>query len=509
MLQKIQKTVEKVHMIESGDRVLSGLSGGADSVALLLALKELQGAMDFSLEAIHVEHGIRGKESLSDAAFAKKLCEGLGVAFRQISVDAPDYAKEKGLSLEEAARILRYKAFEECAMGHMKLGAGKVKVALAHHEEDNAETILFQMVRGSGLTGLSGMKPVRETESGIFYIRPLLELHRRELEAWLSDRQVGFCTDSTNGDIEYTRNYIRHEILPRLKEINPQAVEHMNQAAAHLREVDDFLQKEVEKAWNVQMMRNQKKANIQRQLVNMGIGDSEKQGKTVSEAEAWTLDIDFLKSLHPAIQKELVLNSIGLVMEGLKDIGFSHVEQVLSLCEKQSGRRLSLPQGVAVQRTYGELIFKKEVKPGEGFEPYTVTEEQLQKLEETGQMLEIILKGEAPHRFRLQCLKFDGDIGKIPKSQYTKWLNYDKIREGFCIRRRESGDYFLYDEAGHKKKLKQYFVDEKIPESKRESIPLVAAGSEILWVVGGRLGEGAKLSKDSQTILEITYLGGK
>ena len=195
----VQKTVTQMHMIEKGDCVLIGVSGGADSVCLLLLLNELKESIGYSLEAVHVEHGIRGEESVHDERFVQALCEEKNIPLHIIRVDVPSYASENGVGLEEAARVLRYDAFAKLARGK------KAKVALAHHMDDNAETILFQMLRGSSINGLCGMQPIRIDEKGVVYIRPFLRIRRSEIERELNKRLQVYCVDSTNSQIRYSR----------------------------------------------------------------------------------------------------------------------------------------------------------------------------------------------------------------------------------------------------------------------------------------------------------------
>ena len=234
MFQKILHYCKKENLIQQGDCVLAGVSGGADSVCMLFVLLHLQKEMGFHLEAVHVEHGIRGEESVEDAVFVEQLCKEQGVPLQSFSVQAAEYASKYKIGLEEAARILRYDCYKKAAE---KMQNFKVKVALAHHADDNAETVLFQMLRGSGVDGLSGMKPKRELKEGMDVIRPMLPVTRKEIERFLESEGQSFCIDSTNEDISYSRNKIRKVILPMLEEVNTKAISHINQSAQILREL--------------------------------------------------------------------------------------------------------------------------------------------------------------------------------------------------------------------------------------------------------------------------------
>ena len=217
LLQKVTEYNKKYSMLQKGDSVLVGLSGGADSVCLLYILKELAEKLHFSVYALHVNHGIRGMEADADEQFAANLCNKLEVPFVSIKEDILDYAEKNRVSLEEGGRIVRYAAFER-----MKQEWGCTKIALAHHANDSAETMLFHLFRGGKLGGLAGIPPVRE-----HIIRPLLCCNRKEIEGWLEERNISYCTDVSNFSEEYTRNKIRHRILAYAEEeINPKAVLH-------------------------------------------------------------------------------------------------------------------------------------------------------------------------------------------------------------------------------------------------------------------------------------------
>ena len=239
MQNKVQRKLEELNIGSANEKelLIAAVSGGADSVCLLLVLNELKDRMNFELETIHVEHGIRGEESCRDARFVESLCRRLSISCHVEQVDVPAYSRETGMGTEEAARVLRYQAFSRYALER------NGKIVLAHHMEDNAETVLFQMLRGSSLNGMCGMSASREDEAGVTYIRPLLEIRRGEIEAYLESAGQMYCTDSTNLETEYHRNYLRKEILPRLAEINSAAVPHISRTAASLGEVRDFLQK--------------------------------------------------------------------------------------------------------------------------------------------------------------------------------------------------------------------------------------------------------------------------
>lgn len=232
LMLEIKRYIEKNQLIRPGDGVVVGLSGGPDSVFLLYALHTLQARMGFTLRAVHVHHGIRGAEADRDEAFSAELCAKLAVPFQAVHVAAPAYAAQHGLSLEEAARILRYEALETA---RQQLTTPTAWVAVAHHLDDQAETVLHNLVRGAGLRGLAGMENRRN-----HVIRPLLSIKREDILKWLEQNNILYVTDSTNADPHYTRNRIRSTVLPELREINPEASAHIAHSAALLREADAY-----------------------------------------------------------------------------------------------------------------------------------------------------------------------------------------------------------------------------------------------------------------------------
>lgn len=264
LMLEIKRYIDKNQLIRPGDGVVAGLSGGPDSVFLLYALHTLQARMGFTLRAVHVHHGIRGAEADRDEAFSAELCAKLAVPFQAVHVAAPAYAAQHGLSLEEAARILRYEALEAArqqlgqtlaarpsnasvpsSMGApssfqpvraaIAPSARAAWIAVAHHLDDQAETVLHNLVRGAGLRGLAGMENRRN-----HVIRPLLSIKREDILKWLEQNNIPYVTDSTNADPHYTRNRIRSTVLPELREINPEASAHIAHSAALLREADAY-----------------------------------------------------------------------------------------------------------------------------------------------------------------------------------------------------------------------------------------------------------------------------
>lgn len=470
----VREAVIEQNMIFAGEKVLCALSGGADSCALLLALAQLRGELSFELEAVHVEHGIRGSESLADMAFCEDLCRRMGVPFHASQVDAPRYASEQKLTLEEAARILRYRAFEEFARE-----TGSRVIALAHHADDQAETVLMNLARGSGLRGLAGIRGVRELvpvpsadetaeeKKTVRLIRPLLKCSRASIEQFLGDRHQEWRTDSTNQSPDHTRNRIRRQILPLLSSlVNEQAAVHIGEAAQRLQEADDYLRREA--------------ARRGRQM-------SRREGNVILIRAELLLQ-------EEKLMQEYILREALASCAKLKDVSAVHIAQLRFLAELPGGKEIHLPGGMKAVRKKDEICLlpeadagRQEKKPADAV---PVSEEGVFRL---GEWV-----------FRIRIFKNAGKTESFPRKTYTKWLNYDIIKDSLCLRTRQSGDYLLIGRDRRKKLLRRYMIDEKIPEESRGTLPLLASGSMIAWVVGGRISEHAKVTEETENILEIT-----
>lgn len=480
MTEEVLNWIKKEKLMKEGDTVIVGLSGGADSVALLLVLLELRERLGYTLLAIHVEHGIRGGESRQDAAFVEELCRQKKIPCEICPVCVPEYVRENGLGVEEAARTLRYECYQKAAEELKKNGAGHVCIALAHHANDNAETVLFQMARGSGVHGMCGMHPKRVLADGILIVRPLLCVSRGQIEEYLDRCGQDYRTDATNLDVNYSRNRIRHCVLPELSKVNEQAVSHINQSALLLQQMVAYMEQEIKKA--VQIC-------------------------CIWEDGAYVILENKWKQYPKVIRQEIVHDVLGKAAGSRKDIGMVHVQDVCALMEKQTGREITLPYQMTAGRIYeGVRLCRSERDRGADVSRsfYEVTADDFAKLE-AGKTVNITLPDAC---VSLRLLLFSGKVDEIPKNQYTKWLNYDKIECGLQFRSRASGDYLTVDDAGHKKKLKSYFIDEKIPQIKRDHIWLLAQQSHVLWVIGGRISAVCKIKEDTKKILEVRIDGG-
>ncbi len=471
-------------MIETGELVVAGVSGGADSVCLLLLLRELAEEMGFFVKAVHVEHGIRGEESLGDAAFVEELCKEQGIDLLTCHVEVPRTRDASGHSPEEAARELRYDCFrqacEEC---------GTEKLVLAHHADDTAETMLFHLARGTGIRGMCGIRPVSEhgfpgealgADARLIILRPLLCVTRGEILAWLSGRGQAYRTDSTNADTSYARNRIRERVLPELTAINAQAVPHMRQFADQMEAVCDYLD---ETAWE-----------DARGIVSIG----EETPPAIRIAGAPFLALREVPGRH------LLLLLIGMAAGSRRDVTSGHVEQVMRLMTAEVGAKVSLPGGVTAEKTYDAVVLRACAPGADETLPRPLAEQALQIPGGT------VLENGLCFSAELLDAREDDPAGiseKIPRKKYTKWFDYDKIKDAVLLRSRKPDDYLITDADGGHKKLNRFFVDEKVPLSERDGICLLADGDHILWVVGKRISEAYKVTEDTKRILQVRAYG--
>lgn len=461
MINRVLENIRKNTLFCENEHVIAAVSGGADSVCLLILLNELKNTLGIRLSAVHVHHGIRRGTANRDEEYVRTLCGKLGVSLTVKRVDVPAYSGMHHLSTEEAARALRYAAFEETLRE-----TGAKKVALAHHLDDQAETILFRMLRGSGLRGLSGMQPLRDV-----YVRPLLNISRAEITAFLTERGISWCEDETNDEDEASRNRIRHHVLPAMQEVRMDAVEKIAETGRYLGEIEDFMQQQAEAF-----------------LAEHGTETAKEIGGVISISA-----VPFA-ALHPALQLYVIRTALEKTGCRMKDKGREHLKQAAVLIDRPVGREICLPGDGYIVRGYDGLTVSRTADAAKA-------------------STETDTKGVILGSPDTVCVKkrvFSRESAmKIPEKQYTKWFDYDKITEPVVIRNRQSGDRFSTRPGTHKK-LKDYLIDEKIPQGCRDQLLLAASGQEVLWVLGHRMSEAYKVTGQTKTILEICIeIGGK
>lgn len=467
-------------MLTCGDRVIAGVSGGADSVCLFLMLLELREKIGFDLIAVHVHHGLRGEAADQDQQFVEALCEQHRIPLEIFRVNLESIAKKRKQSLEEAGRMVRREAFDSVCKKY-----GGNKIALAHHQNDNAETLLWNLSRGTGLDGLGGIRPVNGK-----FIRPLLCMNRKEIEEYLAKRKQSYCIDETNAGTDYTRNKLRHLVLPILEEqVNSAAVRHMNETMEQIWELQEYMQEQVEAAYQECVQEHFEKA--------CWIQIQQKSFETFPEL----------------IKKMVIRKGMEQVGGKKRDLSHKHVDVMMELMNKQVGRTLDLPYEMHAKRNYEGIRLEKQRTYSSGEEKKAgIIQECMAELNIPG---ETIL---ADRNLKLRCKILEKpknlSIKDIPQKIYTKWFDYGIIKSSLYIRTRQAGDTIVIDEKGHQKKLKNWFVDEKIPKEVRDSQLLLAENNEILWVLGHRMSQAYQVKQSTKWILQIeveTYKsdGGK
>ncbi len=460
--QKVKRFIEKYHMLSEGAGILVGLSGGADSVALLEVLCALKESWNLRIAALHVHHGVR-PEAWQDVEFCKHFCEEKGVAFCCEYADVPKLAQDWGLSVEEAGRKVRYKLFEEY---RQKLNLDLI--AVAHHQNDQAETILFQLFRGSGLRGMAGI-PVQRGN----IIRPLAVVSRREIEEYLKSRGQDFVVDATNLTDIYTRNKIRQHMLPLAEEVAPGAIANMNRTAAQLREIQEFMDEQAEEFL-------------------------QKNGQMDEQNSALYIQVEPLRKIHTALQKVVVMTAIEKAFYSRKDITEKHIDAILDLLHKDGEKIIHLPKRGVVVKSYERLIFQQKTIEKDASK---LSLEQVEIQPNTTYFL-------PDGRILETELILGNKIENIPKSDCLKWFDYDKIKDVLVLRNRANGDFLTINEQGARKKLQDYLINEKIPKSVRDKLLLLADGPHIVWVPGMRISAYYKVTEQTQRILQI-YIGGE
>ena len=385
-IDKIKQYIDEKKLFSFGDHVIIGLSGGADSVCLLLVLKRLQQIYNLSITAIHVHHGIRGESAEHDLKFSRQLCEKEEIEFVEKRCDVPALAAKHHLTEEEAGRRVRYETFECEAK---KRGASVI--AVAHHMDDQAETVLMNLLRGSGIRGCSGIPCKRSLsdKGDIVVVRPLLGMRREAIEAWLIENGQGWCIDETNLTDDYLRSRIRNRLLPLLSsEYNAQAAEHIACAAGDFSEAEEYLRDQAQaliSSWN---------CVLHKQMM---------------------LPVKELKLQKPILQRYLIQEAISHT-GGVKDITRTHIESVIGLLSKRTGSMVNLPQRRKARIQYEFLIIEKE--------SFSEHKEENQDLQSPNSKI-----GKAVYSIFPVCEK------KIPQTCCVNWFDYDTIKEGLLMRR--------------------------------------------------------------------------
>ena len=447
-------------LFQKGDGVVVGVSGGADSIFLLKALLFMKEHFSLRLCVVHVNHGIRGEEAKADEAYTCQFAKEAGVPCRVFHAEIPKLAREWHMSEEEAGRKFRYDCFYQAAK-EMEFQ----KIAVAHHQDDQAETVLFQLLRGSSLRGMGGMRSRRGQ-----IVRPLLGIGRRDIEEALKKEQVTYCTDSTNNEDIYARNLLRHHVIPYLKEnIQKETVPHICRTAAQMQEIMEYIEGQVSHAYQELFF--------------------EEDGKLGCDAAA------FIKQ-HTVIKKELILLALEKMTGKRKDITSEHIEAVCRLAEKQTGKQIDLPYGIVAYREYNQLLFTEKKDSN------LLNESMETKTLVLGQSYEILEKNASGSSVVFSKKDISEFSLKNLKNLCTKCFDYDKMNVMPILRHPLPGDYFWLDRSGRKKRLSRLLIDEKVPVWQRKTMWVLAEKDHVLWIPYlGRCSAYYYISETTKTVL--------
>ncbi|MBR5816551.1 MAG: tRNA lysidine(34) synthetase TilS, partial [Anaerotignum sp.] len=424
-------------MFPRNGKIIVGLSGGADSVALLHVLCGLKEEFQWEITAVHIHHGLRGEEADGDASFAEAFCEKLGVSCIVRKYDVKAEAEKRKIGEEETGRLLRYEVFRE-------LAGVDGRIAVAHHRKDQAETLLMRLCRGTGLTGLVGMAPVREN-----ICRPLLFCSREEIEQYCKEHGLVWREDASNQEEKYTRNKLRLNVLPVLEEVNPKAVEHISETAELLALDEDFLEQQASACYE--------------------------DAKMDAPAGEVHLNRTKLQEMHPAMKKRALRKAMAEFLSA--DVSQVQIQALEDLLENETGKSRDFLGGIRVENQYDSMVFSLEKEKTEGYCYVLPVGEEIFVSEKNMTVMAWLSE------------KYEVD------SEDTKCFDFDKVRGELFCRTRKTGDLIALKNG--RKKIKDLFIDEKVPRSERDILPLIVAGEEVLWAKGLRVSENFRPDDDT------------
>lgn len=437
--EDVLSVIKRYNMLENCDRIVVGLSGGADSVCLLSVLNSLKAEYGFSLVAAHINHGIRGAEAQRDEESCKRLCESLNVPLEILHADIPTLSKQQGIGEEECGRIVRYDFFRS-------LAGKRGKIATAHNLNDNAETLLLNLVRGAGSKGACGIPPVRDN-----IIRPLIETDRESIEKYCEENELQYVTDSTNLECEYSRNKIRIKVLPTLCEINQNAVGALSGFASRMREQEAFLESVV----------NEKYAQCVKNSV-------------LYEAEFSALDIFLKKRIAGRFLSEL---SHG-------EVESKHIDAFLRFVG--SGKTLVTASATEIVSRDGK-IFKKPEQAEQVSVDFSLDDKKVNL-----PFCEISIE------------RYDTkDLQNLNKDMLDNLIDCDKISNTLILRSRKDGDKFTFSKRRITKTVKKLFNEDKIPPEVRNRMIILDSDGEVVWLRGYGTNKKFRIGADTKKAIKL------
>ncbi len=458
LIEKVRHTIKLYNMLKKGDSVLVAVSGGPDSLCLLEILNILKDDYRLSLHVAHLNHRFR-KEARKEAEFVRLLSEKKGIPAAIEAIDVKAYCRERKLSLQEGAREVRYSFLNRVADA-----VGAAKIATGHTADDQAETFLMRLLRGAGAAGFSGIPPVRER-----IIRPLIDVTKKEALSLLKEKNIKYVKDPSNVKPKYLRNKIRLELIPLLKKYNPNIIDTLHREAGLLRE-DESLLDEITETYFKGIIIDQKIDSI-------------------------ALDYSKFSGFLPALKKRVLRRAVAELTGSLSRISYHHIVSGIDAIEG-TGKGIDLPHNIRIERDYNSL---KVFAVNEGVEAVKGTVGL--KVPGITDVPDFNVRIETLIRDR----KGQVEVGKADKN--TASFDYDNIVLPLFIRRRWEGDYFYPAGMKGRKKLKEFFIDKKIPRGERKKLPvLTSKNNDILWIVGLRMDERFRAREDTVRELIVRVL---
>ncbi len=480
LFDAVRRYSARHHLFAPGDALVVGVSGGPDSVALLDLLRRLAESWDLRLHVAHLHHGIRGADADADAAFVAALAERWGLPYTVGHADLPEIARQEQLALEEACRRVRY-AF----LARVAEQVGARTIAVAHHADDQAETVLMHLLRGTGPAGLRGMLPAtplvdyvlpgeaRGTEK--ILVRPLLATPRVEIEAYCAERNLEFRLDRSNLDTTFFRNHLRHEVLPYLRQTSPRITERLCHLAEVVRADYEVLADGIEEAWEALLV--------------------------AADPQALVFDLDGWRAQPLAVQRALVRRAVHTLRCTLRDVDFVHIEDaVRCVQEGATGTQATLPRGLMVVVGYTTVtIGDAAALPLPSDRPWLAP----------GSNIPLTVPGETPLPGGWTLVAESLDRWEMSEvigntDPFTAWVDASRLGASPVLRTRRRGDRFQPQGLeGAEVKVSDFLVNVKFPATWRDALPLLESEGHLLWLVGLRLSEEALVQAATASVIRF------
>jgi len=473
LIQKTVGAVAEYNMLQERDSVLVGVSGGADSVALVHVMKEIAPIFSIKLGIAHLNHSLRGNESDADASFVVSLSEKLNLPCYTAKEDVVEYKNKHGFSLEEAGRRVRYAFFENIAQRE-----GFNKIALGHTGDDNAELVLMYLLRGSGPLGISGIPPIRGVfKTNLLIIRPFIKTSRSDIIKYISAKSLSYVVDKSNMDMKYLRNKIRHNLIPELKEnYNPKIVETINRLASIMRSEDEWMENELESILN--------------------------KNTLFTENNRIVLSVSGMNALHPAAKRRIARSAIEKVKGNLRRISYSHVELVAAqLVSDSDSWSLDLPDRIRITRIGKELIVSKEEK--------NLRNLSSKRSVKNKAFFEYFI--DEPGSIVAEKEGFNISFSEIKKmnlsdichaGQGVAFFDMEKISFPVIIRNYLPGDRFTPLGMQGSQKIAKYLINNKVPRENRIKSPVVISNGKIIWLAGFVIDDSVRVTSETRKVLK-------